>query len=273
MNECDLPGRVLLPLIYDFNAYAPHGEELSVAVLQRWHADATGPTEEALYPAIERAGSMAGRIDPALVIATAHNAHPDIAALAVAAMGRLRDPVFLPALRECLETNWLSGQSQDEIFSTAVRSLTNFMSHDAAEILLDGAGAAPRAALREECMEGVKAIHEYQRARTEWEQRAGRRATRDAAVVELVAMLDDEDATVRAESLRGLGLLGAAEHLPRVIRALKDSDAGVRAAAREALDRFNALEVAAPEGAPAEGGAGAAGDREDAADDEGTPRG
>jgi HEAT repeat protein len=273
MDECGLPDALLLPLVYDFDAYAPHGEALSVAVLQRWHDDATGPTEEALYPAIERAGSMAGRIDPALVIGTVHSPRPGIAARAVQAMGRLRDPVFLPVLRECLERNWLSENDQGDLAGYAILALTGYMSDEAASILLEGAASAPYASLRKDCMEGVKAIHEYQEARAEWERRAGTRATRDDAVLALVRMLDDEDATIRAECLRGLGLLGAVEHLPRVILALKDADAAVREAAREALGRLNALE--SPEGVPAgePASAPASADGGDAADVEGAEDG
>jgi HEAT repeat protein len=155
-------------------------------------------------------------------------------------MGRSRDPVYLPTLRDCLETSWLSAGKQRKLFVAAVGSLTNHMNDEAAEILLDGAAAAPDAILRNACMEGVKALHEYPRARAEWEQRAGARATRDAAVAELVELLGDEDPAMRAESVRGLGLLGAVEQLPRVIRALQDGDAGVRVAAREALERLHA---------------------------------
>jgi HEAT repeat protein len=62
------------------------------------------------------------------------------------------------------------------------------------------------------------------------------------AIDELIAMADDaaQPSAIRAEALRGLGLLGAAEELPRLVRALTDSDETIRKAAREAIDRLHA---------------------------------
>jgi HEAT repeat protein len=240
LHEADLSDRLLFPLLSAYVPYAPHGDELSVEILRRWAGDATEVSEYCLLPAIERAGSMAGRIDPDLVVAATRSPHPDVAVAAVDAMGRLRDPAFLPALRDCLRADWMPDASRNDAVYSAIEALTAYMSDEAARILLEGATEVPGATARTLCMQGVKTIRDYQRAREEWERLAGTRATRDDAVFELVAMLDDEDPTVRAESLRGLALLGAVEHLPRVIRSLKDADAGVRNAAREALDRLNA---------------------------------
>jgi beta-lactamase regulating signal transducer with metallopeptidase domain len=48
-------------------------------------------------------------------------------------------------------------------------------------------------------------------------------------------LLDDPDASVRAEAARALGDFGAAEHADAVARLLKDADAGVRLQAAHAL--------------------------------------
>ena len=53
----------------------------------------------------------------------------------------------------------------------------------------------------------------------------------------LAERLKDEDAIVRARSVRALGMIGPAakEAAPAIAEALKDEDADVREAAREAL--------------------------------------
>src|SRR5262249_10331122 len=59
---------------------------------------------------------------------------------ALRALGRLRDPRFLPLLTECLDPTWIaSGQSPGEFACAAVDALQGYMSDDAASIMLSAA--------------------------------------------------------------------------------------------------------------------------------------
>jgi len=64
-------------------------------------------------------------------------------------------------------------------------------------------------------------------------------ASRDAAVTDVVALLDAPDEAVRVEAIRGLATLGAVEHLPRLIRIVGKGSPAERAAARAALDSLH----------------------------------
>jgi len=52
-------------------------------------------------------------------------------------------------------------------------------------------------------------------------------------------MLDDSDATIRAQAARSLATLEAVEYLPRIMKLLKDPAPEVRDAANRALEKLN----------------------------------
>ncbi|QDU66672.1 hypothetical protein [Engelhardtia mirabilis] len=92
--------------------------------------------------------------------------------------------------------------------------------------------------LRDTCA-GVLESHA---AYLELEQSSGQVETVAGAKARLFAMLKGDDAAQAAEAARALATIGAVEALPDLIGALAHPDAGVRAAARESIDRLNARE-------------------------------
>jgi hypothetical protein len=68
---------------------------------------------------------------------------------------------------------------------------------------------------------------------------SGTGVSRDAAITEVVALLDAPDEAVRVEAIRGLATLGAVEHLPRLIRIVGKGTPAERTAARAALDSLH----------------------------------
>lgn len=90
-------------------------------------------------------------------------------------------------------------------------------------------------------MDALKQMTDWREASAAWERSKGATAKREAAITELVALIEDaaQPVEVRAEALRGLGLLEAAEELPRLVRALASNEAPIAAAARDAIDRLN----------------------------------
>lgn len=162
-----------------------------------------------------------------------------------------RDPAIIPVLTDALPRAltlrklW-GAYSEDGYVThrTLVSWLVSFNSDEAAQILLDAAGEATNATVRETFMDGVTRIQEWQDARARWEERLATRTTREGAITELLTLLEDEDPVLRAEAARGLATLQAVEHLPKLVRMLKDENPSVAAAARKALDRLHELAAA-----------------------------
>jgi len=266
------PGGLLPFALEHYSPYGPDGEALTEAILRRWGPSCTSNEWDPLQKAIEHAGTLRGRLDPQLLIAATRN--PLVAVDAVEAMCRQRDPVFLSTLAECIEAPWLPRDPREVVSEESAAAVTAYMSDDAVRILLQAAAETSDAGLRQQCLKGVDTIRQFQEAMADWERRDAGRATRDDAVGTLAGMLSDPSPEVRAEALRGLVSLRAVEYLPQVIQGLKDEDAGVREAARQALDQHHRLEAergaAEPEaesGEPDGGVDGAPGD--DATDDDG----
>lgn len=131
----------------------------------------------------------------------------------------------------------------DSPFYEAVQTCVAFLSDESFAILMEqGKRTLGSEKDRKVVLEGIQTMLDWRAAAASWEASSSRSARRDQAVEQLVKMLEDPatKAEARAEALRGLGLLEAAEELPRLIKALgSDSDA-IRTAAREAIDRLNA---------------------------------
>jgi hypothetical protein len=157
-------------------------------------------------------------------------------ATAVSLVGRLRPPAGIASLARILHDS----QDASDLGGLAASAIAGYLSEEAAEILLRGAELAPNADVRKACLDGVEEIRAFLDQKARWKQRASAGAQRDAAVVELAALLDAADPTQRIEAARGLATLEAVELLPRLVRLLQDRDEGVRKAARAALDRLNA---------------------------------
>ena len=93
---------------------------------------------------------------------------------------------------------------------------------------------------RKACLDGVEQIRTYLDEKKRWDLRDTELEQRASAVKELLPLLADPDATVRAQAAKSLATLDAAEHLPKLIALLKDKSPEVRAAAQLAIDQLNA---------------------------------
>jgi hypothetical protein len=157
-------------------------------------------------------------------------------------IGALKDPVFLPVIESVLRT-----QPGSEVFREAAKALPGYLSDEAAELLLVAAAGAQDAQLRDWCMTQLERIREYQDARERWATRRVRVQTRAEVIGELTLLLDDADAGVRIEAIRGLATWEAVEAMPRLIRLTKDAHADVAAAAKAALAKLNETPAAGDE--------------------------
>ncbi len=140
---------------------------------------------------------------------------------------------------ELLEVVFEFVHPDTEAWSIALDAATNYLNDDAAGLLLELARRAyDRKDIRDEIMAAVEEIQNWQAAQRRFVDGLGVAAARAGAVKELIQILEAEgtSAEARAESLKGLGRLGAAEELPRLIRALSDPDPTIRDAARSGLE-------------------------------------
>ena len=89
-------------------------------------------------------------------------------------------------------------------------------------------------------MDALKQVSDWREATAAWEKSSGAQAQRAEAIAELISILEDPQQSLEAKaaSLRGLGLLGAIEELPRPIRSLGSEEKPIKEAARAALERL-----------------------------------
>ena len=153
-------------------------------------------------------------------------------------IGVTRSDALFPLLGDILR----NASIHSDGYKNGLRAVTGYLNDDAAALLLETARATSSEEDRTVIMANLEQILAWQDAAARWEKGRGAAARRMTAIDELIAMADDADqpSTIRAEALRGLGLLGAAEELPRLVRALTDPDATIRKAARDAIDRLHA---------------------------------
>lgn len=160
--------------------------------------------------------------------------HPSCGARALGAIGRLRDTALLPVIARVIE-----GPATHPFYSEAADALKGFLSDDSARLLLIAARKTPSEDQRTWCLAQVEKIAALQDAEERWASRGIKRATREATVSKLMALLGSQDKAVRIEAIRGLATWEAVEAMPELIELLAAPDADVAQAAREALDRLN----------------------------------
>jgi hypothetical protein len=152
---------------------------------------------------------------------------------AIGKMQGLRWPELLDPLGQLL----LKGSLEPVRVASAI---TGYMNDRAAKYLLDEAGSTANEDIRKACFAGLESIRKYQDETARWNLRKNGQRARDEAVQQLLPMLDDSDATIRAQAARSLATLDAVEYLPRLVKMLKDPAPEVREAAKKALETLNA---------------------------------
>lgn len=155
----------------------------------------------------------------------------------IAAIEATRRPEQLDLLREiCLRVSEGSGE-----WTRAIDTVASYLNDEAAGILLELARMQRNANSREQVMARLAEVIAYQESAARWRGSQSAEQRRLKAVDRLVALSesDSQPLSARAEALRGLGLLGAVEELPRLIEALGSEHEETRAAAREAIDRLH----------------------------------
>ncbi len=138
------------------------------------------------------------------------------------------------------------GPDTPENRKAAANALASYLDERAAAILLKGLAATTNKEVRDACFAALDSIRRYEDERERWATRKSSRAAREAAIAELAPMLADKDATIRAQAARSLGALEAVEHLPALVRMLKDSNGDVRKSAQAAIDALTAPKPVTP---------------------------
>ena len=166
--------------------------------------------------------------------------HFDIAWRFFGAAAGSGDSLLFPLVAKTL----LEMGSENSSFNFGVAAVASYMNDEAARVLLEAAKGVASQEKRQVVMDSLRQITEWREAAAAWEKSAGAQAKRATAIEDLVAMIEDGSQSVetRAASIRGLGLLGAAEELPRIIRALSSTEKAIQEAARAALERLESEE-------------------------------
>jgi hypothetical protein len=232
-----VPDAVAVNLLVGMDKNRKYPSQAVRPILDRWFARVVKPR-----PAAEVAKQVVRR-----ALLAIPNEHDDalskylIAAIgdpqlgwdATHQMGQLRWPEFLDPLGQLLMHNPSESGG-------AIESITGYMNDDAAKYLLQAAGSTSDNDIRKACFAGLESIRKYQDETARWNLRKSGQRARDEAVQQLLPMLDDSDATVRAQAARSLATLDAVEYLPRLVKMLKDPAPEVREAAKKALETLNA---------------------------------
>ncbi len=233
----DVLDELCLTLMVEYRPSQPLGRDISLAVLDRWFS-ADGRTFIAVRKALFHLRSLPDHVDPKLLKSAART--EGYAETAVETMGALRSPEYLSILGECLNANWIyEPTSRRNVQFAAARALEGYLSDEAADLLLAGLGMASEDSVRDVCRQALENIRRYENEKRLWQEHKEGRLERDDAIVSLLALLADDDATIRAEAAKGLGTLGAVEYIPRLIEMLRDENDDVKSAARQALARLN----------------------------------
>jgi len=242
VRDAAVPDQVAATLAAYYGFHDPLAPDIAHAILGRWRAEPRRGTDALRRVLSHMAGSTELADPEVLRWALTRN---ELAGDAIGAMGATRDPRFLPDLARVLETSSIG----DGRWETAVGALTGYLSDEAAEVLLQGAGWADSKSARDQCLAAVESIRAYQDARERWASRRVKQKTREDAIAELQALLGAGEPAQRVQAVRALATLEALEALPGLIGLLADPDAGVRSAAKEALDHLNDVGRRPPAGA------------------------
>lgn len=122
----------------------------------------------------------------------------------------------------------------------AVQAVAGYFNSEGAAALLEAAKSTSSAADRKIAMDALREITKWREASRAWSRAADAEVKRADAIAELAMLVKDsaKSVDVRAASLRGLGLLAAAEELPLIIESMTSDEPRIQAAARAALARL-----------------------------------
>lgn len=230
-----IPNLIAASVTQDYLPEEPGGVEVSRAMLKRWLTP-----DEAYYAADDALRHLGGEpdaVDPtSMRLALRSNSLRNAALFALA---QLKDPQYLPDLRDCLNPSWIGyHESRHKFAMETAFTISQYMTDEAAEVLLEGVGIAETDEVRQACFDALERIRLYQEARERIGRHSSSAEKRDEAVRELVAMLDDSDVAIVVAAIRGLAALGAVDELPKLIHLMKHADEDVKAAAQAAVARL-----------------------------------
>ncbi|MEZ6014889.1 MAG: hypothetical protein R3F49_07245 [Planctomycetota bacterium] len=174
-------------------------------------------------------------------ISAADAVYSSLATQTIDSIAESRDPELLVAMRAVA----LAPGTNDLMRMKFAVAASSFLTEDAAKLILDLAEVTSNSEQRAQILVALDQVVAYQTSKARWAQRNDAAAVRSNAIAELTALLDDpaQPEALHVEALRGLGLLGAVEELPRLVRALNAPQKPLQAAAREALERLHARDA------------------------------
>jgi len=238
LSSGSAPSELLTQAAIWYEPSGLNGRQISQHIVERWLTDSA--TSEASLPmeiALRHLASVPDALKPEVLERAAR--HPVFTKTALDVIGQLQDPRYLPVLKDALSPSWT--RDQRTVATQAVSLIASYPGDEAAEILLDAMVSSPEPNVRQRCAAELDQRRARLDQRDAWLRASEQRLTETGAVERLLALLKDADPAIRAEAARGLATLKAVEALPVLIEMLRDDDAGVVKAAREALDRLNAL--------------------------------
>jgi HEAT repeat protein len=178
------------------------------------------------------------------ILAQAIQAYPaQLNGPAMSLAGRLQLPELIPVLGSVIRSLAQNSQKSDsDRQAQAIRALGQYMSVEAAQEIAQSLGSANRQSNLDLMENTLRLIRTAQEEMDHWSRELTSEETQKNVNAELIEFLSDEDPEIRIAALWGLASLKVTEALPAMIRMLKDSNAEVRKAAKEALARLEERE-------------------------------
>jgi hypothetical protein len=211
--------------------------ELSIELIERFGTRTEGDWSGPLSAALRGVEPAMTAETPQLELVETLVANDRLDVFTLEILGRHPLDAYLPLLEDVLLARGSDvALGRGVMKKAAAAALASYLDDRAAEILLQGLGVTTDEEVRQTLFDALETIRRYQEEKERWNRRRTSQQAREAAVAELVPMLADADANIRAQAARSMGALGAVEQLPALVRLLKDPDPEVRAAAQEAID-------------------------------------
>ncbi|MEQ8766373.1 MAG: hypothetical protein RL885_20845 [Planctomycetota bacterium] len=221
-----LPAAALVELRWAFGA--AHETEIVRFVLERW---------------LDRPETWDGKIHSLVADAVFRVAHlemedrdvilrkaldtPRLREAAIRAYIDLKDNSIIPELGELATTSL-----------EAVDALLAFGTDEAIAELMAALDKVTDRKMASRISGALNALWQQRQDRQKWETLKTPLPTKESALAELLAMLDQDDPALQIEALKGIGALGAKEAIPKLIPFLRSDNEALKQVAREVLDRL-----------------------------------